>query len=539
MLTFALLKTKEKTAMKHFGLGSMLALVGMLCISCSSSLVVLYDNDVHCAVDGYARMAGLRDSLRRAKRDVLVVSCGDFVSGSPLGAVSRGEYIVRIMNAAGYDYVALGNHECDYRIPQLLRLDSLLEARLLCCNFKETGASGTVFAPSAVYRHGRRKVAFIGVTTPSAMTSSTPAYFMDSLGNYRYTFCGSTLFETVQQQVDSLRRVGADCIVLLSHLGDEDEDVTSTELIARTHGIDVLLDAHAHHVIPARYVEDAEGHGVLLSSTGTAFSHIGRLEISRKELRTELLPAAHVSCPSQAVADTVACIREAYRAMGERPVGRSECALRMQSPEGARWARDRECSLGDFCADAFRTCLQADVAWCNGGSLRKDLKSGPLTFNDLYAVFPFGNAVCLAEVSGQDLLDALEMAVRSLPGESGGFAQVSGLRYAVDTHVVSSVRLDADGMFSHVEGERRVRNVEVMDRETGTYRPLLPEARYTLAATRYVLTDGGDGMRFPSLRLLEENAGSDVEVLERYLAETLQGVIDGRYASPHGNIRIY
>lgn len=525
--------------MKHFGLGSMLVLAGMLCVSCRSSLVVLFDNDVHCAVDGYARMAGLRDSLRQAKRDVLVVSCGDFVSGSPLGAVSKGEYIVRIMNAAAYDYVALGNHECDYRIPQLLRLDSLLDARLLCCNFKETGASGTVFTPSVLCRRGREKVAFIGVTTPSAMTSSTPTYFMDSLGNYRYTFCGSTLFGTVQRQVDSLRRAGADRIVLLSHLGDADEDVTSVELIAHTRGIDVLLDGHAHHVIPTRYVEDAEGHRVLLASTGSAFRNIGKLEISRRGMQVELLPMEKIQCVDRAVADTVARIREAYRALGERPVGRSECVLRMQSPEGTRWARDRECNLGDFCADAFRTCLQADVAWCNGGSLRKDLKSGPLTFNDIYAVFPFGNAVCLAEVTGQDLLDALEMASRSLPDECGGFAQVSGMQYEIDTHVVSSVRLDADGIFIGVDGPRRVRNVKILDRETGTYLLLRPEARYTLAATRYVLLDKGDGMRFPSLRMLEDNVATDVEVLERYLTETLQGVIGNRYALPQGNIRIY
>lgn len=525
--------------MKHFGLGYVFLLAGMLCLSCSSSLVVLYDNDVHCAVDGYARMAGLRDSLKEARHEVVVVSCGDFVSGSPLGAVSKGEYIARIMNVAGYDYVALGNHEFDYRIPQLLCLDRLLNARLLCCNFMEIGASNPLFAPCAVYRYGRKSVAFIGLTTPSAMLSSTPTYFMDSLGKYRYTFGGDGLSGMLQHLVDSLRQKGVDRIVVLSHLGDADEEVTSTDLIARIHGVDVLLDGHAHHVIPSRYVKDSEGHEVLLSSTGTAFNYIGKLEISRKGMRTQLLPTAHVSCVNQAVTDIVARIREMYRAMGERPVGRSECELCMQSPDGIRWARDRECNLGNFCADAFRICLQSDVAWCNGGSLRKNLNSGSLTFNDLYAVFPFGNAVCLAEVSGQDLLNALEMGARSLPGESGGFAQVSGMQYEIDTSLPSAVRLDADGVFSHVEGERRVRNVKVLDRQTGEYRPLLPEARYTLAATRYVLLDRGDGVRFPSLRLLEENVATDVEILERYFTEHLHGVIDRRYALPLGNIKVY
>lgn len=524
--------------MKRFGL-VVLVLAEMLFVSCRSrGMLVLYDNDVHCAVDGYARMAGLRDSLRQAHHEVVVVSCGDFVSGSPLGAVSKGEYIVRIMNAAGYDYAALGNHEFDYRIPQLLHLDSLLNAQLLCCNFKETGVSEPVFVPYAIHQYRKKSVAFIGLTTPSAMVSSTPAYFMDSLGNYRYTFCGNTLAETLQRQIDCLRQKGTDCIVVLSHLGDEDEMVTSTDLIAQISGIDVLLDAHAHHVIPSRYVKDKEGHDVLLSSTGTAFDYIGKLEITRKGLRTVLLPTAHVSCPDPAVTDTIAHIREAYRAMGDRLIGRSECELYMQSLDGIRWARDRECNLGNFCADAFRICLQADVAWCNGGSLRKNLKSDSLSFNDIYAVFPFGNMVCLAEVSGQDLLNALEMGARFLPGEYGGFAQVSGMQYEIDTHVVSSVCLDAEGFFNHVSGERRVKNVKVMDRKTGTYQPLLPEARYTLAGTRYVLLDRGDGICFPSLQMLEENVALDVEILERYITDTLHGVIDRRYALPQGNIII-
>ena len=78
----------------------------------NGDIVVLYENDVHGSIEGYPLMAALRDQMRALTPYVTVVSCGDFLSGTPLGSVSRGRYLVRLMNAVGYDYITLGNHEC-------------------------------------------------------------------------------------------------------------------------------------------------------------------------------------------------------------------------------------------------------------------------------------------------------------------------------------------------------------------------------------------------------------------------------------------
>ena len=84
-----------------------------------TDIVILYDNDVHCSVDGYAEMAALKAEKRKHTPYVALVSAGDYVQGGSLGAASKGGYIVDIMNAVGYDFVTLGNHEFDYAIPRL------------------------------------------------------------------------------------------------------------------------------------------------------------------------------------------------------------------------------------------------------------------------------------------------------------------------------------------------------------------------------------------------------------------------------------
>ena len=74
---------------------------------------------------------------------------------------------------------------------------------------------------------------------------------------------------------------------------------------------------------------------------------------------------------------------------------------------------------------------------------------------------PYGNALCLVEATGQQILDALEMGARKYPQTSGGFLQVSGLTYTIDTAVPSSVVVDENGAFQSVDGPRRVTGVKV------------------------------------------------------------------------------
>lgn len=499
-------------------------------------VVILYDNDVHCAIDGYARMAGERDVMKNLTPNVALVSCGDFVSGNVFGSINRGEYIVELMNVVGYDFITLGNHEFDYRIPQLQKLTEKLTAKTLSCNFRTIDGNKTMFDGHAIKQFGKLNVAFIGVSTPESMTSSTPAYFKDENGKFVYTFCQDRLFEIVQNEVDQARQEGADYVVVLSHLGDVGSAPTSLQLISHTSGIDVVLDGHAHSEIPQQTVLNSKGKKVVLSSTGTAFANVGRLIIkSNGHISTELIPTDEIFYNSK-VSFWAASVKNKVDEAGRREIGSSAVAQSINDETGARIVRKLECNLGDFCADAYRMTQNTDIGWCNGGSIRADLPAGKITLNSLLSVFPFNSQAAVGEVTGQAVLDALEMTSRRSPVDNGGFAQVSGLKYEIDTTVASSVIVDGNGVFSSVNGKRRVHHVTVLNKNTGEYEPIVPTAHYTIAASAYVLRDNGDGVVFPNIVITKDAVCSDAEILETYITKFLNKKIGTEYAEPQGRI---
>ena len=179
-------------------------------------IVILYENDVHCAVDGYPVLAGLRDSMQRMGCHVAVVSAGDFSFGGPIGAASKGEFVIRLMNAVGYDAACLGNHEFDFGFAQLRKLEGMLNAPLLCANFypnEQTESDNryfrnyqpTPFNPFVMRNMGGLQVAFVGVTTPTTMYTSNPSSFKDEEGNFIYNFSPNNLAATVQRNIDAAR----------------------------------------------------------------------------------------------------------------------------------------------------------------------------------------------------------------------------------------------------------------------------------------------------------------------------------------------
>ena len=107
------------------------------------SIAILYENDVHCAIEGYSKLAAMKAELKASYDHVGVVSSGDFVQGGTIGAVSKGEYIVRLMNIVGYDAITLGNHEFDYLLERLNELNSISNTKFISCNFAKIGESKT------------------------------------------------------------------------------------------------------------------------------------------------------------------------------------------------------------------------------------------------------------------------------------------------------------------------------------------------------------------------------------------------------------
>ena len=508
----------------------------------NEDIIILYENDVHCAIEGYSKLSAMKKELKEEHSYVGVVSGGDYIQGNSLGVVSKGKYVVELMNLVGYDAVTLGNHEFDYHLERLEELTGMMDTKPVCCNFQKIGEDEPCFEPYTIISYGDVDIAYIGITTPSTISQSSPVQFKDENGNYVYTFNSDSLYDIVQNSIDSAEADGADYIVALSHIGyAEDEAYGELEdvetLIKNTDGFDVVLDAHSHSVIEGKTITDKGGNDVLLSSTGTKFEYIGKLTVSEENIETVLIKTEDYQLTDPVVDAYIEKVYEEYSVLGERKVASSDVDLITKDENGKRLVRNNETNLGDLCADAFRNAVNADIGYINGGGLRADITAGDITVNDLLTVLPFNNSVVLAELSGQTIKDMMEMAMMNYPAEDGSFPHLSGLTFSVNTSIPSSVVLNEYGEFAGVNGQYRVYGIKVYNREAKAYESLDMNETYTLAASNYYLLEWGSGMKMLENAKVVQNDGIlDVEALEKHILENLGGTVGQDYAETKVNI---
>ena len=503
-------------------------------------IVVLYENDIHCTIEGYPMLVSLRNQCLSGTDYVSTVSCGDFSSGGLIGAISKGEGIVEIMNHVGYDAVALGNHELDYGMQQMAVITEALDAPVVCANLKNVQTGTYLYPAYHMVRYGEVDVAYIGFTTT---TSGTVKSLSDEQGNPLYSFMREEFYQHAQHSIDEARSNGADYVIALAHLGDSEKTSghpNSIGLIGNTTGLDAVIDGHDHHVIEKQFVDNKEGKPVLLTSTGSNFQYVGHLVINTDgTMQSSLtdISGGEVSADSD-TQQFVNQLKEDISSQGNFVIGHSEVDLMIHDADGNRIVRNQESNLGDFCTDAFRIFTDADIALVNGGGIRKQISHGDILFNDLYNVMPFGDMIATGTLTGQQLLDVLEFSVSSLPAESGAFMQVSGLRFKVDPSVPSPVVKDPETtLYSHVgEGARRVSHVEVLDKQSGGYKEVELSRTYTMATLDYlILEQGGSGI-FIQVKPNDVYWGADIEILRHYLETTLGGSVGDEYSQPQGRI---
>ena len=518
--------------------------------------VVLFTNDVHCGIRdgwGYAGLADLKKTLEKEGNEVILVDAGDHVQGGPIGSLTQGEAIIDIMNFVGYDLATLGNHEFDYGMDQMFALTEQAEFPYVSANFVKVEGNEAVLDAYKIFEANGKKIAFVGLSTPESITKSTPTYFMNEDNTaYVYGFCqdatGEGVYAAAQAAIDAARAEGADYVILVGHMGIDEQSSPwmSTEVIANITGADAFIDGHSHCVINT-VVEDKEGHGVLHGQTGTKLANVGKLTIDAEgNLSLEMLSADEKVKDDPETDEYIAAIEAEFNELLNSVVAHTDHDLTVNDPDtGARAVRSKETNLGDLCADAYRYMFDADIAFVNGGGVRANIPTGDITFQQIINVHPFGNTAVLAEVTGQQILDALEHGSASNPGESGGFLQVSGLKYEIHNYLPANEIVDDQKMWQSNAGldEYRVKNVQVLNKETGEYEDLDLEKTYTLASHNYMLKDMGDGyaMFGANITILNDSGIADNKVLIDYIQSMpeVDGVhqVEG-YTDPRGEGRI-
>lgn len=522
-------------------------------ISAPEKIIILHTNDVHCQIDqkknkdeivtniGYAGVLAYKKEMENLHgiNNVTLVDAGDAIQGGPIGTLSKGEYIVDIMNYVGYDIACPGNHEFDYGMENFLKLSTeTSKANYICCNFRDLEGN-PILSPYTLIKYGDLTIAYLGINTPESFTKSSPIYFQDENGNYIYDFAqgekGQTLYKTVQKYVDEAIKEGANYVVAIGHLGDEgaSEYWSSKSLIKNTYGIDIFIDGHSHEVY-SEILKNKKGKNVLLAQTGTKLQNLGKITINTKNKKITSEFISNYKAQDEDAVNYIEGIKNKFSDVLQEVIAKSSVTLTTLDPTTHKRAiRNSETNLGDFCADAYRAMVGADIAFANGGGIRADIEEGNITYEEIINVHPFGNEICMIETTGQDILDALEIGACEYPIENGGFLQVSGLSYTIDPSIPSSVVFNERGQFVKVDGKYRVTEIIVGNE------PLVLNKTYTLASHNYMIKNGGDGYTmFMDDKMIKDSVVIDNGALINYITENLNGVISDEYKNPKGSGRI-
>ena len=484
-------------------------------------IVVLYENDMHCAIDNYARLAGMRETIASGDSlAVALVSCGDYLQGGVAGSISKGQYIVDILRHMNYDAIGLGNHEFDYGVPRMNELLSQLPFPVVCANFFEAGSPVPFYAPYIIRQLGGRRVAFIGAVTGEAMRSEAYSFYNDN-GHLLYDLKPMEVSRIVQQSVNEVRSQGADIVVLISHLGEQPvaNTVNSHELVARTRGIDVVLDGHSHSTIECSEAPNLDGRMIPVSQTGTQLQNIGKLTITPEgKCITQLIPLSDAVYQQPHVKAVTDSVKALMKQVTDRELCRSDFDLSIFEADGkTRLVRSGEANIGDLVADAFRAILKTDIGLQNGGGIRNSIAKGTITYGKVLDALPFGNLMITLEATGQQIVDMLQKCA-TYTVEDGSFPQVSGLQFKITDR----------------SGTRSVSDVCVLNGATGQFQPIDLTRCYTIATTEYTIK-GGFYDTMKAARLLNTSTKDYCDCLVEFLS-SFNGTIPPAYAKPQGRL---
>lgn len=475
-------------------------------------LTIMHTNDAHAHHDpdhdgrgGVARQATVVKQMRAEVAHSLLLDGGDRFTGSIFHSFYQGQDSAQVMNELGYDAMVLGSYEFTHGVETLDQFVGSLAFPAVVTNvdFSALPELDAQIPPYIVVTFGQQQVGIVGVTQGDSRLRPIPELVFDT-----------DYVESAQSAVDVLSADGVSVIIMISHLGYFND----LDLATRLTGVDVIVGGDSGTLLTNIAHENAEGPypTVIQSATGEpvlvvqAWLHnrvMGRLDVTFDAQGVVSGWAGDAVFLTPDIPDDPAMSALVEDLRADLPLFLDEVIGETQTRlEGEREVcRYAECNMGNLIADAIRAETGAQIAFHNGGAVRASIDPGAITVGDVYQVLPFSNTYLIFELSGADILAALENSVSRVEATegTGRFLQVSGLRFTWDG--------------SQPVG-RRIVSVEVQD-AGGEYDLLDPDELYTVATNDYLFAGGDDYAMFAS-------SASDVYDFGRTLDEIVRGYIE-------------
>ena len=487
---------------------------------------------------GMARLKSALDELRAKEKNVLFLHGGDMIQGTLYFAKYQGKADMDILSMLEPDAAAAGNHEFDEGPGLLASLIDMAHFPIVSSNIDvsaEPLLAGRL-APYAIKKIGEERIAVIGITT-----TDTPA-----ISNPGHTIRFKDPAESVMAAVADLHKLGVRKIVLLSHLGYM-EDIALAKKIS---DIFVIVGANSHTLLGDKtalkslglnaegpyptIVKNRDGRDVLIVQAWEWAKVFGVLRLRLDSegniinwIASPILLAgsefkqndAVIAENSQAYMDILRTLKasgvagiygeeqkvKARLAVYEGPM--KEMMNSVVAKAGTELVRGNNRGPGPVVADSMLSRTRpagVQIAIQNSGGIRRNIPAGDISVAEVYELLPFNNTLVILDLTGTQLVTALEEAVdfQLAGGSRGPYLYVAGISFRIDESAKKGARIrDAkvkmpDGRYVKIEG-------------ANTYR----------IVTSSYLAGGGDGIHtFRDAAGYRADTGFiDAEVLMEYL----------------------
>ena len=473
----------------------------------SFELSIMHTNDTHAHLDNVAKRATAINEERAENPNALLIDAGDVLSGTLYFNEFKGQADLEFMNYMRYDVMTFGNHEFDLgstpeghkaladfikgaSFPFVSANADFSSDNNLSTLFKdeitENAVDGTIYNGVIKEVEGE-KVGIFGLTTEETVNLSSPGSV--EFENY---------LEEAKKTVDAFEAEGVNKIIAVSHLGYDDNPNYDNDLLLAENvdGIDVIVGGHSHTQLNEPVVVDEDEAGVEKEPTVIVQAYqysdyLGTLDVKFDENGVvvgqigELIKIADQKEDSEA-AEMLKEYSDQIAEVKNTSAGATAVAEllnpRLSDAEGATISvRNSETKLGNLITDGMLDKAKefnpdTVIALQNGGGIRSSIDEGDITLGEILTVLPYGNTLATMNLTGAQIIEALEHSVSQAPKESGGFLHISGMKYTYDS--------------SQPAGSR-VKTVDVKG-ANGTYAALDLEDTYVVATNAFT-AKGGDG----------------------------------------------
>ena len=503
-----------------------------------------YGADVEDKSGSYAQIATYVKDVRKNNKNVVLVEVGDAIQDNQIDVFAKDKKyykdhpIPKVLNEMNYDIFVLGNHEFNFGMKALDEILKDIKAKKLTANFYHKKNDKRYIDATTIIEKDGVKLGIIGLSTPMS------AKFEEDTGNLKdMKFTSPT--EEARTQVEKLKAKGVDAIIVIAHMGIENEnkipDTGMRDVINAVDGIDVVIAGHMHKDVPSETIKNTlitEPHryGTVVSEVDLTFDINDKKEVKLVKKESKTVPVKELEADKK-IAEIYKPYHEKLRELNNVVIGQTENEMVPQETKhGVSAAFSRDTGLSSFINDVEQHYSGADVvtfsfdhqkARMNKG----DIKKKDIIFNYRYA----GGDVTVYELTGKQLKEYMEWSANYFDTIQPGDTEY---RYNAERKKSKYVTYDIFGGVNYKIDLRNPQGSKIVGLTLADGKPVTDDMKLKVGMNSYRFAQlngkGGiwEGQQIPVLWESKVAMGREKGTIQNmmidYITNVKKGKIDGQ-----------